>query len=55
MSPRSATARSAAACSALPRASLGPVEDFLPVDVRIPGCPPTPEAIAEALLTLLDA
>ena len=33
---------------------LGPVEDFLPVDVRIPGCPPPPEAIAEALLTLLD-
>ena len=34
--------------------ALGPVEDFLPVDVRIPGCPPTPEVIAEALLVLLD-
>jgi Ni,Fe-hydrogenase III small subunit len=34
---------------------LGPIEDFLPVDIRIPGCPPTPEEIAEALLALLDA
>jgi Ni,Fe-hydrogenase III small subunit len=33
---------------------LGPVENFLPVDVRIPGCPPTPDAIATALLALLD-
>jgi Ni,Fe-hydrogenase III small subunit len=33
---------------------LGPVESFLRVDVRIPGCPPTPEVIAEALLALLD-
>jgi Ni,Fe-hydrogenase III small subunit len=33
---------------------LGPVEGFLRVDVRIPGCPPTPEVIAEALLALLD-
>ena len=33
---------------------LGPVEEFLHVDVRIPGCPPAPEAIAEALLVLLD-
>ena len=32
----------------------GPVEALLPVDLRIPGCPPTPQAIAEALLTLLD-
>ena len=36
------------------RSVLGPVEAFLPVDVRIPGCPPTPEEIAMALLTLLD-
>ena len=36
------------------RSVLGPVEAFLPVDVRIPGCPPTPEEIAVALLTLLD-
>jgi Ni,Fe-hydrogenase III small subunit len=26
-----------------------PLEQLLPVDVRIPGCPPTPAAIAEAL------
>jgi Ni,Fe-hydrogenase III small subunit len=32
----------------------GRVEDFLPVDVRIPGCPPEPQRIAEALLQLLD-
>jgi Ni,Fe-hydrogenase III small subunit len=31
----------------------GAVEDFLPVDLRVPGCPPTPEVIAQALLTLL--
>jgi len=34
---------------------VGPVEEILPVDLRIPGCPPTPDAIAAALLTLLDA
>jgi Ni,Fe-hydrogenase III small subunit len=33
---------------------VGPVEDVLPVDIRIPGCPPTPEVIASALLELLD-
>jgi Ni,Fe-hydrogenase III small subunit len=33
---------------------LGPVAAFLRVDVHIPGCPPSPEAIAEALLALLD-
>jgi Ni,Fe-hydrogenase III small subunit len=31
----------------------GGVEEILPVDLRIPGCPPTPEAIATALLTLI--
>ena len=34
---------------------VGPVEAILPVDLRIPGCPPTPEAIAEALLELIDS
>jgi Ni,Fe-hydrogenase III small subunit len=34
---------------------VGPVESLLPVDLRIPGCPPTPAAIAEALLALIDA
>ena len=33
---------------------VGAVEDVLPVDLRIPGCPPTPDAIAEGLLTLID-
>jgi Ni,Fe-hydrogenase III small subunit len=33
----------------------GPVDAILPVDLRIPGCPPTPEAIAAALLALIDA
>jgi Ni,Fe-hydrogenase III small subunit len=33
---------------------LGPVEAVLPVDLRIPGCPPTPAAIADALLRLID-
>jgi Ni,Fe-hydrogenase III small subunit len=34
---------------------VGPVEAILPVDLRIPGCPPTPHAIAEALLGLIDS
>lgn len=34
---------------------IGPIETILPVDLRIPGCPPTPEAIAQALLRLIDA
>ncbi|HZO96942.1 MAG TPA: hypothetical protein VFB42_06185 [Gaiellaceae bacterium] len=33
---------------------VGPVEAVLPVDLRIPGCPPTPAEIAEALLRLVD-
>jgi Ni,Fe-hydrogenase III small subunit len=28
----------------------GPLDVLLPVDIRIPGCPPTPEAIADAIL-----
>ncbi len=28
----------------------GPLEKLLPVDIRIPGCPPTPQAIADAIL-----
>jgi Ni,Fe-hydrogenase III small subunit len=34
---------------------VGPVDAILPVDLRIPGCPPTPAAIAEALLQLIDS
>jgi Ni,Fe-hydrogenase III small subunit len=37
-----------------PSEIFGRVEDVLPVDLRIPGCPPTPEAIAGALLGLID-
>jgi Ni,Fe-hydrogenase III small subunit len=33
---------------------VGSVEAVLPVDVRIPGCPPTPDAIAVALLAMID-
>ena len=31
-----------------------PLEELLPVDIRIPGCPPTPQAIAEAILAVTD-
>ena len=34
---------------------LGPLDTVLPVDLRIAGCPPGPDAIAHALLTLIDA
>jgi Ni,Fe-hydrogenase III small subunit len=32
----------------------GALETILPVDLRIPGCPPSPAAIAEALLSLIE-
>jgi Ni,Fe-hydrogenase III small subunit len=32
----------------------GPLEDILPVDLRIPGCPPAPATIAAALTAALD-
>ena len=32
----------------------GPVEEILPVDLRIPGCPPTPDAVAAGLIELCD-
>jgi Ni,Fe-hydrogenase III small subunit len=34
---------------------VGPTEAVLPVDLNIPGCPPTPDAIAAALVELIDA
>jgi Ni,Fe-hydrogenase III small subunit len=33
---------------------VGPVESVLPVDLRIPGCPPSPASITAALLELDD-
>ena len=43
-------------CNVLGRSEdlVGAVEEVLPVDLRIAGCPPTPAAIAEALLSLID-
>lgn len=38
----------------VPDALAQPLDELLPVDLRIPGCPPTPAQIAEALLTLLE-
>ena len=37
-----------------PKKSSGRWRTLLPVDLRIPGCPPTPELIAAALLSLID-
>jgi len=33
---------------------VGRVEDVLPVDLRIPGCPPAPAEIAPAPIGLID-
>jgi Ni,Fe-hydrogenase III small subunit len=33
---------------------VGPVENVLKVDLVIPGCPPSPDEIAAALLELVD-
>ena len=33
---------------------VGPVEKLLPVALRIAGCPPDPETIAQAILALID-
>ncbi len=37
-----------------PQNLVGPVEAVIPVDLRIPGCPPPPDLIADALLRLID-
>ncbi len=33
---------------------IGPVEEIIPIDIRITGCPPTPQVIADALIELID-
>ena len=38
-----------------PSEIIGQVEDILPVDLRIPGCPPDPDEIASALIALIDS
>ena len=38
----------------MPDEIVGPVEAVLPVDLRIPGCPPSPDEIAAGLLALID-
>jgi Ni,Fe-hydrogenase III small subunit len=35
-------------------ASLGGIDRVIPVDVRIPGCPPTPIALLEGILAAVD-
>ena len=37
-----------------PAQLAGSLDDILPVDLRIPGCPPTPAVIADALVTAID-
>jgi Ni,Fe-hydrogenase III small subunit len=35
-------------------ACVGPVSAVIPVDLHIPGCPPTPTALLKALIALVD-
>ena len=51
---RSATARSTAAASPAATRSSGGVSAVIPVDLHIPGCPPTPIALLKGLLALVQ-
>jgi NADH:ubiquinone oxidoreductase subunit B-like Fe-S oxidoreductase len=35
-------------------ACVGPVASVIPVDLHIPGCPPTPTALLKGLIALVD-
>jgi Ni,Fe-hydrogenase III small subunit len=37
-----------------PAELAAPLDELLPVDLRIPGCPPTPDTIAAAIVSLLE-
>ena len=41
-------------CFAGSYAVVGGVEEVVPVDLHIPGCPPSPTALLEGLLALLE-
>jgi Ni,Fe-hydrogenase III small subunit len=43
------------ACLGDPGELAGKLEDILPVDIRIPGCPPSPQAISDCLVQALQA
>ena len=44
-----------AGCFSGSYAVTGGVPEVVPVDIRIPGCPPSPDAVLRGLLTLLQA
>jgi Ni,Fe-hydrogenase III small subunit len=35
-------------------ASLGGIDQVIPVDARIPGCPPTPAALLQGILKAVE-
>jgi NADH-quinone oxidoreductase subunit B len=35
--------------------AIVPADKFLPVDVHVPGCPPRPEALLDAVLSVAEA